>query len=391
MQSCVFVSYCHEDAEWVNNELLARLKIWRVKHVIDYLDFEPGQSLPTAIQVAVSTSDHVLFVVTEAFARSEWTRRELQETIAKDPAAIQRKAIPVVLHEASVPDELRAIVWCDLSDEQNHDIAWRRLCRSLGGSWNDNVSTNAPSPRPSEESDDMWRTPRPKDAGTLKQTAESGSIWQERVAAIRRLGDLFGEGEINWLAGLVWNSRFKASRLEALKQIAGINSSNSIRLLKEIVEEHGDLLTRMEAAEHVAQLDGFSDPDWLLETLLMEEPPQIGYVYADELSLAASNSRPNVDSDEVQRCLVSMKRFAEKVRHRDIRHILISIVAHLSDDEPWTKQWLFDMVERSDGYYYKVHCLAIGLSVWNSDQDFARALRQCDEEKVGKDHFDITG
>jgi len=237
----------------------------------------------------------------------------------------------------------------------------------------------------------MWRTPRPKDAGTLKQTAESGSIWQERVAAIRRLGDLFGEGEINWLAGLVWNSRFKASRLEALKQIAGINSSNSIRLLKEIVEEHGDLLTRMEAAEHVAQLDGFSDPDWLLETLLMEEPPQIGYVYADELSLAASNSRPNVDSDEVQRCLVSMKRIAEKVRHRDIRHILISIVAHLSDDEPWTKQWLFDMVERSDGYYYKVHCLAIGLSVWNSDQDFARALRQCDEEKVGKDHFDNTG
>jgi len=126
MVRTVFVSYSHHDKAWVRATLAPRLRLWGVNILIDS-DFQIGASLTNSIQRAIENATHVIFVISRSFIASEWTTRELQETIAHDPAAIRRKAIPLVLDEAAVPQEIRAIVWCNFSGTADEEDEWWRL------------------------------------------------------------------------------------------------------------------------------------------------------------------------------------------------------------------------------------------------------------------------
>jgi len=136
MQTVAFVSYSHRDQHWVKYVLLPRLAAWRIEVLLDVTAFQPGEHLVTAIGGALQRADRVLFVVTENFASSEWTRRELQETISADPAALRQKAIPIVLDEAAVPTELRSLIWCRITpDHAGSEFEWSKLCKALNGPW----------------------------------------------------------------------------------------------------------------------------------------------------------------------------------------------------------------------------------------------------------------
>jgi hypothetical protein len=127
----VFVSYSHKDSAWVRGTLVPRLRGWGLNVSIDHETFRPGRSLVSEIQFGIGAARHVLFVVTGAFSRSEWTRRELQEALGQDPALLRSKCIPLVLESSPVPDELRHVVWCDLSADREDELQWRKLRGTL--------------------------------------------------------------------------------------------------------------------------------------------------------------------------------------------------------------------------------------------------------------------
>src|SRR5713101_2613381 len=135
MAASVFVSYSHRDSRWVRERLVPRLRLWGLVVSIDYESFDPGTHLVDAIHEGIRRSRHVIFVVTKAFAKSEWSRRELQQTISDDPAILRKKAVPVILDRRSVPRELQSVVWCTLHRSGPRESEWRRLCRTLGGRW----------------------------------------------------------------------------------------------------------------------------------------------------------------------------------------------------------------------------------------------------------------
>lgn len=61
--STTFVSYSHVDKIWVREELLRRLDAWKIRVLVDFRSFKPGEHLASAIQNAIDGADHVVFVI----------------------------------------------------------------------------------------------------------------------------------------------------------------------------------------------------------------------------------------------------------------------------------------------------------------------------------------
>ena len=69
----------------------------------------------------------------------------------------------------------------------------------------------------------------------------------------------------------------------------------------------------------------------------------------------------------------------------DVKKKIISIVAHLFSSQSWTKEWLLERAEETLSVYYRLHCYAVGLSVWNNDQTFIDGLNDCPKDSTGHD------
>ena len=72
----LFISYSHEDRDWVTQKLLPRLEGAGLKVAIDYRDFELG--VPSIVNMSnfVERSRHILLVLTPRWVSSQWTSFE---------------------------------------------------------------------------------------------------------------------------------------------------------------------------------------------------------------------------------------------------------------------------------------------------------------------------
>lgn len=131
----VFISYQRNEREWIETNLIPRLKEWRISYVIDHEYFLPGRRLASTIRDYIKRSEKVIFVCTRGFLASEWCKEELETVRAEDPGSLRAKAIPVVLDTDGVPDLLSDTIWCNLTDDQDKENEWRKLCMALGGIW----------------------------------------------------------------------------------------------------------------------------------------------------------------------------------------------------------------------------------------------------------------
>ena len=69
----IFISYSHQDADWVWQKLLPRLEGAGLRVCIDTRDFEIGTPSLVNMESAVDRSRHTLLVLTAAWVESEWT------------------------------------------------------------------------------------------------------------------------------------------------------------------------------------------------------------------------------------------------------------------------------------------------------------------------------
>jgi len=130
----VFISYSHADKDWVRGELLKRLEASSLRVCIDYRDFQPGAPSVTEMERAVLASRKTVLVLTPDYVASAWTEFETLMLQTLDPAARQRRIIPLLKARVELPLRIRYLNYADFSDPQDQALAWTRLLNALGAS-----------------------------------------------------------------------------------------------------------------------------------------------------------------------------------------------------------------------------------------------------------------
>ena len=128
----IFVSYKHDDIDWVQKELMSRLKKAKLKICLDDVEFLGGGAAIVSMQYAIEQSRRTLLVLTPRYMSSHWTRFEMLASRTLDPDAMQRRTIPVLVEKVEkLPLLLSMLTYVDLTRPENQENAWKLLIRSL--------------------------------------------------------------------------------------------------------------------------------------------------------------------------------------------------------------------------------------------------------------------
>jgi WD40 repeat protein len=120
LASKVFISYNHADRDWA--EWIAGI-IERAgdEPILDVWHFRPGENFVLRMQEAVTESDLILAVLSEAYLKAVYTQSEWAAAFAQDPTSKKRRLIPVRVAECALTGLLSQIIYInlvDLSEEQ---------------------------------------------------------------------------------------------------------------------------------------------------------------------------------------------------------------------------------------------------------------------------------
>jgi TIR domain len=127
----VFLSYSHRDEKWVQKWLLPRLEAEGLRVCIDFRDFELGAPSLVEMERSVLQSQRTLLILTPEYLSSEWAEFEniLAQTL--DPAARQRRLIPLLLKPCELPLRIRSLTYLDLSKPESREFQLNRLLKHL--------------------------------------------------------------------------------------------------------------------------------------------------------------------------------------------------------------------------------------------------------------------
>jgi len=127
----VFISYSHEDADWVQSWLLPRIEAAGLKVCIDYRDFSLGTPVLHNIERAIERSRRTLLVLTPAYIASEWAEFEHFILQVMDPGDRERRLIPVLLTECQLPPYLAMLACLPMRDIVEATANRQRLIEAL--------------------------------------------------------------------------------------------------------------------------------------------------------------------------------------------------------------------------------------------------------------------
>ncbi|MGB3219198.1 MAG: TIR domain-containing protein [Anaerolineae bacterium] len=127
----VFISHSPADREWVDNWLLPRLEQAGLRVAVDYRDFIVGMPRIENVERTLANSRRTIVVLTPEWLTSEWNAFEALLLRTMDPAARQRKLLPVLLRPCELPDLLASLDKVDLTAERYWDRQVNRLKKSL--------------------------------------------------------------------------------------------------------------------------------------------------------------------------------------------------------------------------------------------------------------------
>lgn len=125
-----FISYTRVDKAW------ADWVAWVLEDagysvVLDTWDFPAGSNFVLAMEEALAKSKRIIALLTPAYVQSNYGRAEWTAGMASDPAAMQRKVIPVRVAPCEPPALLRAITYIDLVGLGHEEESRSRLLESL--------------------------------------------------------------------------------------------------------------------------------------------------------------------------------------------------------------------------------------------------------------------
>jgi cellulose biosynthesis protein BcsQ len=129
-----FISHNQVDKQWVRD----RVSEWRTSGLQIFFDEDsilPGEDVVGALEAGLEHSRVVILVLTPAALQSQWVALETSVGLFRDPAALARRVIPVVLEpidELQLRPVIRRLNRIDLSDQNKYRSEYRRLLDALG-------------------------------------------------------------------------------------------------------------------------------------------------------------------------------------------------------------------------------------------------------------------
>jgi hypothetical protein len=127
----VFISYSHQDEEWVDKVLVPELRANGIDVLIDAEHFEPGPAALQNMADAVAGAQRTLVVLTPNWVASQWTVYEGLLTAYDDPTGARGKMIPILRQKCDPPKWVAIRSWLDFVDDTRVSQQMARLIRAL--------------------------------------------------------------------------------------------------------------------------------------------------------------------------------------------------------------------------------------------------------------------
>ncbi|QJP34541.1 toll/interleukin-1 receptor domain-containing protein [Nonlabens sp. Ci31] len=112
----VFISHSSTDKKFVRmlKDALVEnsIEIWFDE---DQLDL--GDNLVSRLDYALDTSSHLVIILSPSSIKSDWVKFELKKALGNTRTGLMQKIIPIKYRNCEIPEELKDILYADLSKE----------------------------------------------------------------------------------------------------------------------------------------------------------------------------------------------------------------------------------------------------------------------------------
>jgi hypothetical protein len=132
----LFISYCHQQRDWVKKYLVPSLEAGGAEVLIDYRQFQGGRNLIGQMDTTQDQADINVLVITPAYLESEACKHEMDRAIKCDPDFSKGIVVPIIKETCpSLPECLTTenqSLYIDLRKD-NESESWERLfnaCKS---------------------------------------------------------------------------------------------------------------------------------------------------------------------------------------------------------------------------------------------------------------------
>jgi tetratricopeptide (TPR) repeat protein len=127
----VFVSYSHQDADWVQGQLVPRLKAAGLMVCIDVESFRLGAPLLTEMERAVDASRKTVLVLTPTYLKSAWTEFETLLLQTPDPTNRMLRLLPILRLRCKPPARIAILNRLDFTGLGPHDTEFAKLIAAI--------------------------------------------------------------------------------------------------------------------------------------------------------------------------------------------------------------------------------------------------------------------
>jgi len=129
----IFVSYSHQQGQWVWDRLVPVLKAGGAEVLIDKERFQLGKALVGQMDALQAQAERHLLVFSPDYLRSQYCQHEMKKAVALDPSANQWFTVPVMREACSLPKPFPKTnpLYADLQDDAKADV-WDKLLQACG-------------------------------------------------------------------------------------------------------------------------------------------------------------------------------------------------------------------------------------------------------------------
>lgn len=106
----LFISYSNVDIEFVE-KLIKEIELYRVNILFDKHELNVGDNIHQKLNELVENCDYFLVVISENSNSSQWLQKEIELAVNSN-----KKVLPVIVDDATVPDLIRGLVYADFRD-----------------------------------------------------------------------------------------------------------------------------------------------------------------------------------------------------------------------------------------------------------------------------------
>ncbi|MDX2033410.1 MAG: toll/interleukin-1 receptor domain-containing protein [Blastocatellia bacterium] len=120
MGKTVFISYSHQQEEWVVQRLKPCLEAGGAEVLIDAERFRAGRAVVGQMDAAQDAAEITALVLTPDYLQSPYCAHEMKRAIARDPDFAAGATLPVLRESCEMPDEIRRAepLWIDLRNDR---------------------------------------------------------------------------------------------------------------------------------------------------------------------------------------------------------------------------------------------------------------------------------